>query len=329
MFAKFEPDVIIAVGGGSPIDAAKGMWLFYEEPDLSFKDLTIRFMDIRKRVIRYPSLGRKAKLIAIPTTSGTGSEVTAFTVITDTATNTKYPLADYALTPDIAIIDPNLTMSVPASVTAETGLDVLAHALEAYVSVMASDFTDPLALRAMQILFEYLPRAYKNGGDPVAREKMHNASTLAGMAFTNAFLGINHSLAHVLGATFHIPHGRANALVMRPVIRFNGLKTAKFAALPNYKYAQAGERYAEIARMLGLSASTPEKGVESLCDAIASLMRQLDVPDSIRDAGVPEADFRSKIETMSRIAFADQCTGANPSYPLEKDLARILTEAYG
>ena len=327
--ARVQPDVIIAVGGGSPIDAAKAMWLFYEDPKATFEDLKIRFMDIRKRVVKFPALGRKAKLIAIPTTSGTGSEVTAFTVVTDAKTNTKYALADYALTPDIAIIDPNLTASVPASVTADTGLDVLAHALETYVSVVASDYTDPLALHAIELLFEYLPRAYKNGRDELAREKMHNASTIAGMAFTNAFLGINHSLAHILGATFHIPHGRANALVMRAVVRFNGSQAGKLAAFPNYKYPQARERYARIARALGLAAATPEEGVESLCAAITTLMRQLDMPDTIRAAGVPEADFRAKIDMLCQTAFNDQCTGANPSYPLEKDLARILWESYG
>jgi len=326
---RFQPDLILALGGGSPIDAAKAMWLFYEAPETSFDDLKMRFMDIRKRVIKFPKLGRKARLIAIPTTSGTGSEVTAFTVVTDAKTSTKYALADYALTPDIAIIDSNLTATVPASVTADTGLDVLAHALEAYVSVVASDYTDPLALRAMQLVFEYLPRAYKNGSDELAREKMHNASTIAGMAFTNAFLGINHSLAHILGATFHIPHGRANALVMRAVIRFNGLRPGKFVAFPNYKYSQAKERYAEIARSLNLDVSTPEKGVESLCAAISGLMLQLGMPDTIRAAGVAEADFKAKVEMMSQTAFNDQCTGANPSYPLEKDLVKILWESYG
>lgn len=327
--SRFKPDVIIAVGGGSPIDAAKAMWLFYEHPDTTFADLQLRFMDIRKRVVKYPELGRKAKLIAIPTTSGTGSEVTAFTVITDAKTSTKYALADYALTPDVAIIDANLTLSVPADVTADTGLDVLAHAIEAYVSVVASDFTDPLALQAIRLVFEYLPRAYQNGRDELAREKMHNASTIAGMAFTNAFLGINHSLAHILGATFHIPHGRSNALVMPAVIRYNGLYPGKYVSFPNNKYAQAAERYAEIARSLHLEAATPEQGVESLCQALVGLMQKLKLPTSIRETGVTEAQFRDKVTMLSQTAFNDQCTGANPSYPLEKDLERILWEAFG
>lgn len=326
---RFQPDLIVAMGGGSPIDAAKAMWLFYEQPEVTFETLKIRFMDIRKRVVPFPATGRKAKMIAIPTTSGTGSEVTAFTVVTDQATGAKYALADYELTPQIAIIDPNLTLSVPAHVTADTGLDVLAHAIEAYVSIVASDYTDPLALRAIQLVFEYLPKAYRNGADEVAREKMHNASTIAGMAFTNAFLGINHSLAHILGATFHIPHGRANALVMNPVIRYNASLPHKFPSFPNYRFPQAPERYRQIAEALKLPASTPEEGVASLTRAVDELKKTVDIPATIRDAGVPEARFKNELERMSRIAFDDQCTGANPSYPLEADLAQVLVEAYG
>ncbi|MBM4082307.1 MAG: iron-containing alcohol dehydrogenase, partial [Planctomycetes bacterium] len=253
---KFEPDLIIALGGGSPIDAAKAMWLFYEHPEISFDELRLRFMDIRKRVVPFPALGQKAQLIAIPTTSGTGSEVTAFSVVTDAKTGTKYPLADYAMTPHVAIIDPNLTMTVPAAVTADTGMDVLAHAVEAYVSVVASDYTDPLALHAIKLVFEHLPQAVNHGTNALAREKMHNASTIAGMAFTNAFLGINHCLAHILGATFHIPHGRANSLVMIPVIRYNASLPKKFVAYPKYRVPQAKPRYAEIAATLKLPAST-------------------------------------------------------------------------
>ena len=326
---RFEPDLIIALGGGSPIDAAKAMWLFYEHPDVSFDDLKLRFMDIRKRVVHYPKLGRKAKLIAIPTTSGTGSEVTAFSVVTDAKTDTKYPLADYELVPDVAIIDPNLTMSVPASVTADTGLDVLAHALESYVSVVASDYTDPLALKAIQLVFEYLPQAYADGGNQLAREKMHNASTIAGMAFTNAFLGVNHCLAHILGATFHVPHGRANALVMIPVIRFNSSLPKKFTTYPKYRFPQAKERYAEIAQALKLDASTPEKGVESLIQAVADLKAKLDTPATISEAGVSRSDFEAKVRHMAEVAFDDQCVGANPSYPLVDDLVRVFWEAYG
>jgi len=326
---RFEPDLIIALGGGSPLDAAKAMWLFYEHPNLRFDDLRLRFVDIRKRVFRFPSLRRKAKLIAIPTTSGTGSEVTAFTVVTDARTNTKYPLADYELTPDVAIIDPNLVMSVPASVTADTGMDVLAHALEAYVSVVASDYTDPLALKAIQLVFEYLPQAYQDGSNALAREKMHNASTIAGLAFANAFLGINHCLAHILGATFHVPHGRANALVMIPVIRFNASLPKKFTTYPKYRFPQAKERYAQIAEALKLDASTPEQGVESLCRKVAELKAQLDVPATIREAGVSRSDFEAHVRQMAEIAFDDQCVGANPSYPLVDDLERVFWEAYG
>ena len=326
---KFEPDLIIALGGGSPLDAAKAMWLFYEYPEIRFEDLKLRFMDIRKRVVPFPKLGRKAKCIAIPTTSGTGSEVTAFSVVTDSATGTKYPLADYELTPDVAIIDPNLTMSVPAAVTADTGMDVLSHALEAYVSVVASDYTDPLAMRAIQLVFEYLPRAYRDGSDALAREKMHNASTIAGMAFTNAFLGINHCLAHILGATFHIPHGRANALVMTPVIRFNAGPPKKFTSYPKYRYPQAKERYVEIAEGLKLDAATPQEAVEGLIKAVAGLKAKLDMPATIKDAGVARADFEAKVRHIAEVAFDDQCVGANPSYPLVHDLVGILWEAYG
>ncbi len=327
---RFQPDLIIALGGGSPIDAAKTMWLLYENPDLNFEDLRLRFLDVRKRIVRYPQLGRKARLIAIPTTSGTGSEVTAFSVVTDSRSHTKYPLADYALTPDIAIIDPNLTLSVPPDVTADTGFDVLAHALEAYVSVMASDYTDPLALKAVQLVFGYLPAVLKDGRDARAREKMHNASTIAGLAFTNAFLGINHCLAHILGATFHIPHGRANALVMPAVIRYNAqFPPNKYTAFPNYPYPRARERYAEIAAVLGLEADTPDQGVASLVKAIADLAKTAHMPASIREAGVPEADFKAKLDFMAQIAFDDQCVGGNPCYPLVADLAALLMEAYG
>jgi acetaldehyde dehydrogenase/alcohol dehydrogenase len=267
-------------------------------------------------------------MIAIPTTSGTGSEVTSFAVVTDEKTGAKYPLADYAMTPHVAIVDPNLTLSVPASVTADTGLDVLAHAVESYVSVLASDYTDPLALKAIQLVFEYLPQAYKNGANLTAREKMHNASTIAGMSFTNAFLGINHCLAHILGAAFHIPHGRANALVMIPVIRYNASLPKKFATYPKYRYPQARERYAEIAAALSLPAANPAGGVESLVKAVAKLNAELGIPATIRDAGIPEGPFEAAVDRMAEIAFDDQCMGANPSYTPVEDLARILREAY-
>ena len=326
---EFKPDLIIALGGGSPLDAAKAMWLFYEQPDLSFEDLKLRFMDIRKRIVRFPDLRRKARLIAIPTTSGTGSEVTSFTVVTDEKSGAKYPLADYEITPDVAIVDPNLTASVPAAVTADTGLDVLAHALEAYVSVAASDYTDPLALKAVSLVFEYLPRAFKDGGDQVAREKMHNASTIAGLAFTNAFLGANHGLAHILGATFHIPHGRANALVMIPVIRYNAALPGKYVAFPNYPTHQAAPRYAEIARMLGLPAATAQEGVESLVRAVADLKAQVGMPATIGEAGVGRDEFAAQARRMAEVAFDDQCVGANPTYPLVDDLEAILWESFG
>ncbi len=325
---KFGPDLIVALGGGSPIDAAKAMWLFYENPEICFEDLRMRFMDIRKRIVRFPELGQKARLIAIPTTSGTGSEVTSFSVVTDAKTGAKYPLADYAMTPNIAIVDPNLTLSVPPSVTADTGLDVLAHAIEAYVSVLASDYTDPLAIKAIQLVFEYLPQAFRNGKSLIAREKMHNASTIAGMAFTNAFLGINHCLAHILGATFQIPHGRANALVMGPVIRYNAALPKKFAAYPKYRYPQARERYAQIAAALKLPGATPEAGVASLVKAVAAINAELHIPATIREAGVPETAFEAAVQHMAEIAFDDQCAGANPTYTPVADLARILREAY-
>jgi acetaldehyde dehydrogenase/alcohol dehydrogenase len=326
---RFQPDAIIALGGGSPIDAAKGMWLFYEQPDLTFDSLRLKFMDIRKRAFKFPELGRKAKFVAIPTTSGTGSEVTCFTVITDKVKNIKYPLADYELTPDVAIIDPELVVTCPPKVTADTGMDVLTHAIEAYVSVMASDYTDALALKAIELVFKYLPAAYKNGSDRVAREKMHNASTMAGMAFTNAFLGINHSLAHILGATFHIAHGRANAILMPHVIRYNASAPTKRVAFPQYESYVAPQRYQEIAKHLGLPASTPAEGVESLCKAIQELMIQLDMPLTLKEWGIQKEVFAKEVDRMAEIAFADQCTGSNPRLPLVPELAQIYWNAFG
>ncbi|MBP2079035.1 bifunctional acetaldehyde-CoA/alcohol dehydrogenase [Oceanobacillus polygoni] len=328
VMARFQPDVIIALGGGSAMDAAKAMWLFYEYPETDFHGLKQKFMDIRKRVVKYPKLGREAQFVAIPTTSGTGAEVTPFAVLTDKEANTKYPLADYELTPDVAIIDPQFVMTVPKHITADTGMDVLTHALEAYVSVMANDYTDALALRAIQLVFEYLPKAYHTGDDEVAREKMHNASTMAGMAFANAFLGINHSLAHKLGAEFGIAHGRANAILMPHVIRYNGTKPTKFAAFPKYEKFIADERYAEIASMLDLSARTTEEGVTSLIEAVLKLAESLEIPMSIKENGVDEADFESKVDRLADRAFEDQCTTANPRLPLVTELAAIYREAY-
>ncbi|HRU06615.1 MAG TPA: bifunctional acetaldehyde-CoA/alcohol dehydrogenase [Candidatus Brocadiia bacterium] len=325
---KQEPDVIIALGGGSPMDAAKAMWVLYEHPEARFEDLRMRFMDLRKRVVPFPKLRKKARLIAIPTTSGAGSEVSAFAVVTDAATGVKYPLADYEMTPDVAIVDPNLTMTVPPNVTADTGMDALSHALESYVSVVASDFTDPLALQAIRLVFDYLPKAVKDGSDAEAREKLHNASTIAGMAFTNALLGLNHCMAHILGATFHIPHGRANALVMAPVIRYNSAPR-KSATYPKYPRDMAKERYAQIAASLGLSASTPEKGMESLIEAIAKLKAKVGVPATIREAGVSREAFEKEVKRMARTAFEDQCVVSNPAYPLVADIEKLFWEAYG
>ncbi len=325
----YQPDLIIALGGGSAIDAAKGMWLFYEHPETEFESLRLKFADIRKRAFKFPDLGKKATFVAIPTTSGTGSEVTAFAVITDKKRNIKYPLADYELTPDIAIIDPELVLSVPQSVTADTGMDVLTHALEAYVSVMASDYTDALAEKAVKLVFEYLPRAYKDGHDKVAREKMHNASCIAGMAFTNAFLGVNHGMAHILGGKFHIPHGRANAILLPYVIQYNAQPPTKFAAFPQYEYPMAGERYAAIAKMLGLPASTTQEGVTSLVNAIKDLMKQINIPLTLAEAGVNAKAFEKELREMADIAFNDQTTGTNPRMPLVSEIEAIYREAFG
>jgi acetaldehyde dehydrogenase/alcohol dehydrogenase len=328
MMAKFQPDVIIALGGGSAMDAAKGMWLFYEHPDAEFFGLKQKFLDIRKRIVKYPHLGERAQFVAIPTTSGTGSEVTSFSVITDKEANIKYPLADYELTPDVAIIDPQFVMTVPKTITADTGMDVLTHAIEAYVSCMANDFTDGLAMKAIQLVFEYLPRAYRNGSDELAREKVHNASTIAGMAFANAFLGINHSLAHKLGSEFHIAHGRANTILLPHVIRYNATKPKKFTAFPKYDHFVADKRYAEIARTLNLPSRTTEEGVESLVQAIIKLAKELDIPMSIEANHVEKSQFESKVDYLADRAFEDQCTTANPKLPLVTELAEIYRQAY-
>jgi acetaldehyde dehydrogenase/alcohol dehydrogenase len=329
MMKKFQPDVIIALGGGSAIDAAKGMWLYFENPETDFDALRLKFMDIRKRVFKFPKLGKKSKFVAIPTTSGTGSEVTSFAVITDKTNNTKYPLADYELTPDVAIIDPEFVMTVPPAVTADTGLDVLTHAIEAYVSVLASDFTDGLAIKAIQLVFEYLPKAYKNGNDKLAREKMHNASCIAGMAFTNAFLGINHSLAHKLGGEFNIPHGRANAILLPHVIEYNASKPSKFVSFPKYETFIADKRYAEIAKALELPASTVEEGVKSLVKAVRNLMKEVNIPMTIAECKVNKKEFLAKVPMLADKAFEDQCTNANPRLPLVKELEEIYIKAFG
>ena len=327
---SFKPDVIIALGGGSAMDAAKAMWLFYENPEADFIGMAQKFLDIRKRIYKFPKLGKLSKLVAIPTTSGTGSEVTSFAVISDKSKNMKYPLADYELTPDVAIIDPDFVMSVPKAATADTGLDVLTHAIEAYASIVASDYTDALALHAIKLVFEFLPRSYKNGAsDPIAREKMHNASCIAGMAFTNAFLGINHSLAHKLGGEFHIPHGRANALLLPYVIEYNGESNpSKFTAWPKYGEYKAPERYADIAKILGLPAKTPEEGVKSLVKAIKDLIKEVEIPSSIKELGIDEKKYLSVIEELSYKAFEDQCTTANPRLPKVKELEDIYRKVY-
>ena len=328
MMNTFKPDVIIAIGGGSAMDAAKGMWLFYEHPESDFNSMRLKFMDIRKRVYQFPKLGKKAKMVAIPTTSGTGSEVTSFAVITDKERNIKYPLADYELTPDVAIIDPEYVMTVPPSITADTGMDVLTHAIEAYVSVMASDFTDALAMKATQMVFEYLPDSYKDSSNSVAREKMHNASCIAGMAFTNAFLGINHSMAHKLGGEFHIPHGRANAVLLPYVIEYNAQKPSKFVSFPKYATFIADKKYAEIAKALELPCSTVQEGVQSLIGAIRGLMKELNMPMSIAECNIGRKQFQAKLAELADKAFEDQCTTANPRLPLVKELEELYMKAY-
>ena len=326
---SFQPDVVIALGGGSAIDAAKGMWLFYEHPDTSFDGLKLKFMDIRKRAFAYPKLGKKAQFVAIPTTSGTGSEVTAFSVITDKRNgNIKYPLADYELTPDVAIIDPQFVMTMPKSITADTGMDVLTHAIESYVSVLASDYTDGLALKAIELVFKYLARAYQDGNDELAREKMHNASCIAGMAFTNAFLGLNHSMAHKLGGEYHIPHGRANSILLPYVIRYNATMPSKFTIFPKYEKWIANERYAEISRYLGLPCSTVEEGVESLVQSVIDLAKKLDVATTIQECGVDEKLFMSNVLVLADRAFEDQCTTTNPRQPLVSEIAEVYKKAY-
>ena len=328
---SFAPDVLIAFGGGSPMDAAKVIWLMYEHPEIEFEGIAMRFMDIRKRVYELPALGNKAQMVAIPTTSGTGSEVTPFAVVTDDRTGIKYPLADYALTPNMAIVDPELVLNMPKSLTAFGGIDALTHALEAYVSVLATEFTNGLALEAIALLLKYLPRAYKLGAqDPEAREKVHYAATIAGMAFANAFLGICHSMAHKLGSTFHVPHGLANALMISHVIRYNATDAPfKQAIFPQYEYPHAKERYAEITDHLHLGGNSPEEKVEKLIEAIEQLKSEIDIPLTIKEA-LPgaEKEFYEQIEELAEQAFDDQCTGSNPRYPLINDLKELYTLAY-
>ncbi|OPZ37303.1 MAG: Aldehyde-alcohol dehydrogenase [Tenericutes bacterium ADurb.BinA155] len=326
---QFKPDTIIALGGGSSMDAAKGMWIFYEHPEVNFDDLKQKFMDIRKRAFKYPELGRKSKLICIPTTSGTGSEVSPFAVISDKAHNKKYPLTDYSLTPSIAIVDPEFTTNLPARSTAETGMDVLTHAIEAYTSVMASDFTDGLALEAIKLVFAYLPRAVKDGKhDLVAREKMHNAATIAGMAFANAFLGLVHSLAHKVGAEFHTVHGRTCAILLPHVIRYNGTTPTKLALWPKYEEYQCDQKYLEICQMLGLKAKDKSEAAEVLANAVTALAKDVGIDMNFQSIIPDEKDYMSKLQDIAYLAYEDQCTPANPRLPLVSDMVQILKDAY-
>jgi len=330
MLQGFKPDVIVALGGGSPMDAAKIMWVMYEHPEVAFADLALRFMDIRKRICTFPKMGLKASLVAIPTTSGTGSEVTPFAVVTDGETGVKYPIADYELTPGMAIIDSNLVMDLPKALTAFGGIDAVTHALEAYVSVLANEYSDPQALQALKLLQEHLPSAYRNGArDPKAREQVHNAATIAGIAFGNAFLGVCHSMAHKLGAEFHLAHGLANALLITNVIRYNATDNpAKQAAFSQYDRPQARCRYADIARHLDLPGDTTDQRVASLIAWVEELKSILGIPASIREAGVPEQAFLDRLDHLAEQAFDDQCTGANPRYPLIAELRQLLLDAY-
>ena len=326
----YEPDVIIALGGGSPMDAGKIIWLLYEQPDTNFEDISMRFMDIRKRICQIPDLGAKATMVCIPTTSGTGSEVTPFSIITDEKTHYKYAIADYALTPNMAIVDPNFVDGMPKGLTAASGIDALVHSLEAYVSCMATNFTNSNALEATKLVFKYLARSYKDGAnDPVAREKMHYAATIAGMSFANAFLGLCHSMAHKLGAMYNIPHGVANALLIRQIIKFNAVdKPTKQAIFPQYKFPCAKTKYGQIADELNLGGKNDDEKVQLLIKAVDNLMTEINLPKSIRDFGVKEDEFMENLDILVERAFDDQCTGANPRYPLMSEIKQIFLNAY-
>ena len=326
----FNPDAVLALGGGSPIDAAKIMWLLYENPDVKFSHLAMRFMDIRKRVCRFPSLGKKAVMVAIPTTSGTGSEVTPFAVITDDAQGIKYPVADYELTPDMAIVDSDLVLSMPRSVTAASGIDAVTHALEAIAATTATEYTNGIAMEALRLLFTYLPASYRDGAaNPEAREQVHNAATMAGMAFANAFLGLCHSMSHKLGSAFHVAHGVANGILITEVIRFNKTGSPrKQAAFPQYKYPDAKTRYARVADYLGLGGTDEDGKVENLIAAVADLRKSLDLPATISGAGVNEEEFMAKVDELSELAFDDQCTGNNPRYPLISEIRELYLRAF-
>jgi acetaldehyde dehydrogenase/alcohol dehydrogenase len=326
----FEPDVIVALGGGSPMDAAKIMGVLYEHPEIQFEDIALRFMDIRKRIYRFPRMGVKAALVAIPTTSGTGSEVTPFAVVTDEATGVKYPIADYELTPTLAIVDPDLVMDMPPSLTAYGGIDAVTHGLEAYVSVMASEYTDPQAVQGLRLLKEHLPAAYREGArNPRAREAVHNAATLVGIAFANAFLGVCHSMAHKLGAEFHLPHGLANALLVANVIRYNATDTpSKQTAFSQYDRPQARHRYGELAQLLGLPGARTAERIDALLEWVEGLKATLAIPASIQAAGVDESAFLARLDRLTEGAFDDQCTGTNPRFPLLGELRQLLLDSY-
>lgn len=327
---SFNPDVIIAFGGGSAMDAAKIMWVLYEHPEVDFMDMAMRFSDIRKRIYTFPKMGEKAYFIAIPTSAGTGSEVTPFAVITDEKTGVKYPLADYELLPNMAIIDTDFHMSAPKGLTAASGIDAVTHALEAYASIMATDYTDGLALRALKIIFEYLPRAYENGNiDIEAREKMANAATMSGMAFANAFLGVCHSMAHKLGAFHHLPHGVANALMINEVIRFNSSEApTKMGTFSQYDHPHTLERYAEIAEYLGVKGETNNDKVDGLIELINNLKDKLGIKRTIQEYQIDEEKFLASLDEMVEQAFDDQCTGANPRYPLMSEIKEMYLNAY-
>ena len=326
----FAPDCIIAVGGGSAMDAAKIMWVMYEHPEVDFFDMAMRFMDIRKRIYTFPKMGEKAYFIAVPTSAGTGSEVTPFAVITDERSGIKYPLADYELMPNMAIVDADMMMNAPKGLTAASGIDAVTHALEAYASMLATDFTDGLALRSLKMIFEYLPRAYDDGAhDPTAREKMANAATMAGMAFANAFLGVCHSMAHKLGAFYHLPHGVANALMIDEVIRFNAVEVpVKMGTFPQYDHPHTLKRYAEIADYLGIKGASDVEKLENLIKAIDELKTKIGIKNTIKDYGIDEKDFLDRLDAMTEQAFDDQCTGANPRYPLLSEIKQMYLNAY-
>ena len=328
--AAFQPDCIVAVGGGSAMDAGKIMWVLYEHPEADFLDMAMRFSDIRKRVYTFPKMGEKAYFVAVPTSAGTGSEVTPFAVITDESTGVKYPLADYELMPNMAIVDADMMMDAPKGLTAASGIDAVTHALEAYASMMATDYTDGLALQALKVIFQYLPRAYADGPhDPVAREKMANAATMAGMAFANAFLGVCHSMAHKLGAFHHLPHGVANALMIDEVLRFNAAEApAKMGTFPQYDHPHTLARYAEVADALGIAGATDREKLDGLIAAIDALKEQVGIRRTIRDYGIDEADFLNRLDEMTEQAFDDQCTGANPRYPLMREIRQMYLNAY-